>query len=104
VALFFGYYSDKLRRRFPFILTGQLLLLAGLTIEITPAPRGVKYFGIYICLAGGAAVIPGVVSWCALVLNSLGEEAAADGLTYEGWGTTWRDSVNAGSVWRCILA
>ncbi|KAF8503070.1 MFS general substrate transporter [Gautieria morchelliformis] len=63
VALSFGYYSDKLRRRFPFVLAGQLLLLGGLAIEISPAPRGVKYFGIYVCVAGAVSAVPGAVSW-----------------------------------------
>ncbi|KAF8458761.1 MFS general substrate transporter [Gautieria morchelliformis] len=78
VALFFGYYSDKLRRRFPFILAGQLMLLVGLAIEISPAPGG-----------GGMSAVPGVVSW--LGNNMAGQYKRGVGMAvHVGLGNTSR--------------
>ncbi|KAF8503071.1 MFS general substrate transporter [Gautieria morchelliformis] len=62
MTLVFGHYSDKLRVRYPFILAVFVQLLVGFSIQISSASSGVKYFGIYLCLAGYAAV-PGTIAW-----------------------------------------
>lgn len=49
--------------RSPFILLGLTMLLIGFSINISPAPRGVKYFGTFFCVAGSYAAFPGVVAW-----------------------------------------
>ncbi|KAF8585716.1 MFS general substrate transporter [Ramaria rubella] len=63
VTLSWGYYSDKIGKRHPFILTGLFMLLIGFAIQISDVPRGVKYFGTFFCVAGSYASFPGVVVW-----------------------------------------
>lgn len=63
VLFVFAYYSDKLKMRSPFILTGLTMLLIGFSINISDAPSGVKYFGTFFCVAGSYASFPGVVAW-----------------------------------------
>lgn len=71
MTLLFGYYSDKLRIRFPFVLAGLLQVLIGFSIEISAASRELKYFGTFLCIAGGFASFPGAVAWYASCPNSL---------------------------------
>ncbi|KAI5118654.1 hypothetical protein M0805_002574 [Coniferiporia weirii] len=63
VLLLFGHYSDKLGMRSPFIILGLSMCLIGFSINISTAPRGVKYFGTFFCVAGSYATFPGVVAW-----------------------------------------
>lgn len=63
LVLAFGFYSDKVGKRYPFILGGLFMLLIGFSIQISDAPRGVKYFGTFFCVAGSYASFPGVVAW-----------------------------------------
>ncbi|KAG0694942.1 MFS general substrate transporter [Suillus ampliporus] len=64
IALFvFAHYSDKMQMRSPFILAGLVLCLIGFSINISTAPDGVKYFGIFFIVMGSYAAIPAVVSW-----------------------------------------
>lgn len=39
------------------------MCLIGFSINISPAPRGAKYFGTFFCVAGSYASFPGVVAW-----------------------------------------
>jgi len=63
VLLFFAYFSDKLRLRWPFILAGLLSSAAGYAINISDASNGAKYFGTFLCIAGSYSSLPGVVAW-----------------------------------------
>ncbi|KAF8883084.1 MFS general substrate transporter [Gymnopilus junonius] len=63
LLLIFAYCSDKLKMRSPFILLGLTLCLIGFSINISNAPNGVKYFGIFFCVGGGYAAFPGIVAW-----------------------------------------
>src|ERR1700733_1547637 len=63
MLLVFAYFSDKLERRSLFIFAGQCMALVGLIINITNAPRGVQYFGMFLCSAGSYSGFPGVVAW-----------------------------------------
>ncbi|OAX31241.1 MFS general substrate transporter [Rhizopogon vinicolor AM-OR11-026] len=63
VVFVFAHYSDKLKMRSPFIFAGHLMCLIGLSINISTAPIGVKYFGTFWIVIGGYAAIPGIVSW-----------------------------------------
>ncbi|THH12739.1 hypothetical protein EW146_g7411 [Bondarzewia mesenterica] len=63
VLLTFALWSDAITKRSPFILTGLCMLLIGFTINISDVSTGVKYFGIFFCVAGSYASFPGVVSW-----------------------------------------
>jgi len=59
----FGYMSDKLRKRSPFIIAGLVMCLIGFSINISNAPYGVKYFGTFFCVAGSYSAFPGIVAW-----------------------------------------
>jgi len=63
MLLIFAYFSDKLKRRSHFIFAGQCMALVGFIINITNAPRGVQYFGMFLCTAGSYGGFPGVVAW-----------------------------------------
>ncbi|KAH8112963.1 MFS general substrate transporter [Phellopilus nigrolimitatus] len=63
VLLTFAHYSDKIQLRSPFIVLGLIMCLIGFSINISSAPRGVKYFGTFFCVAGSYAAFPGVVAW-----------------------------------------
>ncbi|ORY55160.1 MFS general substrate transporter [Leucosporidium creatinivorum] len=58
-----AYYSDKLQKRFPFVFLCQILCLIGFIINISPAPSGAKYFGIFLTAAGAYGGLPAVVTW-----------------------------------------
>ncbi|KZT26010.1 MFS general substrate transporter [Neolentinus lepideus HHB14362 ss-1] len=63
VLLVMAVWSDRTRKRSPFIFAGLVMLLIGFVINITDAPIGVKYFGTFFCVAGSYASFPGVVAW-----------------------------------------
>ncbi|KAI0692599.1 MFS general substrate transporter [Cerioporus squamosus] len=58
-----GVWSDRIQRRSPFVLCGQLLCLAGFAINISGAPIGVKYFGTFLVVSGGYAAYPAMTAW-----------------------------------------
>ncbi|EPQ50490.1 MFS general substrate transporter [Gloeophyllum trabeum ATCC 11539] len=63
VLLIFALWSDRIKKRSPFIMAGLIMLLIGFVINITDAPIGAKYFGTFFCVAGSYAAFPGVVAW-----------------------------------------
>ncbi|KAJ7621858.1 MFS general substrate transporter [Mycena polygramma] len=63
VLLTFAYWSDRIQKRYPFILAGLLMCLFGFSINISNAPSGVKYFGTFFCVAGAYSAFPGIVAW-----------------------------------------
>ncbi|KAF9240173.1 MFS general substrate transporter [Melanogaster broomeanus] len=63
----FAHFSDKAQLRWPFIFAGQSIALVGFIINISDAPSGVKYFGLFLCLMGSSP--SGVIAW--LVVNNL---------------------------------
>ncbi|KAJ6498892.1 MFS general substrate transporter [Mycena sanguinolenta] len=63
VLFIFAYWSDKIKKRSPFIYAGLFMLLIGFSINISNAPSGAKYFGTFFCVAGSYASFPGVVAW-----------------------------------------
>ncbi|EJD40519.1 MFS general substrate transporter [Auricularia subglabra TFB-10046 SS5] len=71
VIVTFAYYSDQLKLRAPFILAGHCMCVLGFAINISDAPRGVKYFGTFFCVAGSYGAYPPLVSW--LGNNSAGQ-------------------------------
>ncbi|KAJ7761116.1 MFS general substrate transporter [Mycena metata] len=71
VLFVFAHWSDRLKLRFPFIITGFVLSLIGFSINISNAPSGVKYFGTFFCVTGAYAPVPGIIAWCVLV-SSMG--------------------------------
>lgn len=63
VLLVFAIWSDRIKKRSPFILAGLLMCLIGFVINISSASIGAKYFGTYFCIGGSYAAFPGIVSW-----------------------------------------
>ncbi|KAJ2928539.1 hypothetical protein H1R20_g8555, partial [Candolleomyces eurysporus] len=59
----FAYLSDKLHLRAPFLLASLAISFVGYAINVTNAPTGVKYFGIFLCVTGSYAGIPGLSAW-----------------------------------------
>ncbi|TFK31526.1 MFS general substrate transporter [Crucibulum laeve] len=59
----FAYFSDKIKMRSPFILTGLIMCLIGFSINISDAATGVKYFGTFFVVAGSYSAFPGIVAW-----------------------------------------
>lgn len=59
----FAYWSDKVKKRSPFILAGLFMCLIGFSINLSNVPTGVKYFGTFFCVAGSYAAFPGIVAW-----------------------------------------
>jgi hypothetical protein len=56
--------------RSPFIFAGLVMCLFGYAINISTAPRGVKYFGTFFVVAGSYAAFPGVVAWYRFITSS----------------------------------
>ena len=56
-------WSDRIKRRFPFVLCGQLLCLIGFAVNISHASVGVKYFGTFLIVTGGYAAYPADTAW-----------------------------------------
>ncbi|KAJ7739084.1 MFS general substrate transporter [Mycena maculata] len=63
VLLNSAYWSDRIKKRSPFILAGLFMCLIGFSINISNAPSGVKYFGVFFCVGGAYSAFPGVVAW-----------------------------------------
>lgn len=57
-------WSDRIKRRFPFVLCGQLLCLIGFAVNLSRASVGVKYFGTFLIVTGGYAAYPADTAWC----------------------------------------
>lgn len=47
--------ADRMRKRFIFVFVSLILCLIGLIINITPAPSGVKYFGLFLIVSRESA-------------------------------------------------
>ncbi|KAJ6585527.1 MFS general substrate transporter [Mycena capillaripes] len=63
VLLIFAYWSDRVKKRYPFILAGLCMCLVGFSINISNASSGVKYFGTFLCVGGTYSAFPGIVAW-----------------------------------------
>ncbi|KAJ3551179.1 hypothetical protein NM688_g4859 [Phlebia brevispora] len=63
VLIVFAVWSDRIRKRSPFVLAGLTMNLIGFAINISNASMGAKYFGTYMCIAGSYSAFPGLVSW-----------------------------------------
>lgn len=63
ILIIFAVWSDRIQKRYPFILAGLVMCLIGFAINISHAPIGVKYFGTFFCVSGSYAAFPGVIAW-----------------------------------------
>ncbi|KAG0641023.1 major facilitator superfamily domain-containing protein [Tuber brumale] len=63
VAFFLSWCADLTRLRAPFIAFGCLLVIAGLSITAYASSNSVRYFGIFLGLAGAQNNIPAVLAY-----------------------------------------
>ncbi|KAI0771301.1 MFS general substrate transporter [Trametes elegans] len=63
LLLVWAIWSDRIKRRFPFVFAGHVLTLIGFSINISAVSIGPKYFGIFLIVGGTYAGFPGVVAW-----------------------------------------
>ncbi|RPD60540.1 MFS general substrate transporter [Lentinus tigrinus ALCF2SS1-7] len=61
--LVWAIWSDRIKKRWPFVLAGLVYCLVGFAINISDVPIGAKYFGTFLIVAGAYAGFPGVVAW-----------------------------------------
>ncbi|KAM0787530.1 hypothetical protein ACM66B_003601 [Microbotryomycetes sp. NB124-2] len=73
--------ADKKKTRFPFLLTNQILVLAGGVLNIVPAPYPVKFVGLIFAAAGAYGGVPTMVSWLTGNLAGETKRAVGSGLT-----------------------
>ena len=110
--LVWAIWSDRIKKRWPFVLAGLVYCLVGFAINISDVPIGVKYFGTFLIVAGAYAGFPGVVAWCVLSSSLSCARAStrpsgrlyADARAVAGWGTTLLGITSAGWAWRCTSA
>jgi len=53
-----AHYSDKMKTRSPFIMTGLFMALVGLFINVFKCLGRAKYFGTFLCVAGSYSPSP----------------------------------------------
>ncbi|PIL28563.1 MFS general substrate transporter [Ganoderma sinense ZZ0214-1] len=82
MVMVWSIWSDRIKRRSPFLFSGLLLCLVGFAINITNAPIGVKYFGTYLIVIGGYAAHPAIIAW--LTNNLAGHYKRAVGIAFQG--------------------
>ncbi|KAF8337154.1 MFS general substrate transporter, partial [Amanita rubescens] len=58
-----GYYSDKLKTRYPFIFGGLVTAFMGLSMNIMDLPVKMKYMGTFAIVSGTYGVVPGIIAW-----------------------------------------
>ncbi|KAI0708286.1 MFS general substrate transporter [Earliella scabrosa] len=56
-------WSDRIKRRAPFVLCGQLLCLTGFVVNVAAGSIGARYFGTFLVVSGGYAAYPAMVAW-----------------------------------------
>ncbi|KZT08235.1 MFS general substrate transporter [Laetiporus sulphureus 93-53] len=81
VLVIFAVWSDRIKKRSPFILSGLVMCTIGFAINISNAPNGVKYFGTFFMASGTYGTFPGVVAW--LGNNLAGQYKRAVGMALQ---------------------
>ncbi|GAA5890583.1 hypothetical protein JCM6882_002970 [Rhodosporidiobolus microsporus] len=76
-----SFIADRKKTRFPFMMLDLCLCLIGHVINLTPAPNGVKYFGLFLIAMGAYGGLPTTVTW---LTNNL------SGQTKRGVGTAFQ--------------
>ncbi|OSC99283.1 MFS general substrate transporter [Trametes coccinea BRFM310] len=56
-------WSDRVRRRSPFVMLGLALCLIGFSVNISNVSIGAKYSGTFLIVIGGYAGFPAIPSW-----------------------------------------
>ncbi|GAA6035417.1 hypothetical protein JCM8097_000245 [Rhodosporidiobolus ruineniae] len=76
-----GIIADKKKTRFPFMMLELVLCAVGLIINLTPAPQGVKFFGLFLIAMGAYGGLPTTVTW--LSNNLSGQTKRAVGSAFQ---------------------
>ena len=61
--LVWAIWSDRIKKRWPFVLAGLVYCLVGFAINISAVGIGAKYFGTFLIAIGGYASFPAVNAW-----------------------------------------
>ncbi|TKA51422.1 hypothetical protein B0A53_05335 [Rhodotorula sp. CCFEE 5036] len=67
--------ADRQKTRFRYMMLDLILCFFGLIINLTPAPYGVKYFGLFLIAMGAYGGLPTSVTW--LTNNTSGQTKRA---------------------------
>ncbi|GAA5988437.1 hypothetical protein JCM10908_003565 [Rhodotorula pacifica] len=67
--------ADRQKTRFRWMMLDLILCFIGLIINLTPAPYGVKYFGLFLIACGAYGGLPTSVTW--LTNNTSGQTKRA---------------------------
>ncbi|KAI0708284.1 MFS general substrate transporter [Earliella scabrosa] len=62
-VILWGIWSDRLKKRSPFVLAGFSLSLIGYAINLSPAPISAKYFGTFLVVTGAYSGFPAIAAW-----------------------------------------
>ncbi|KAL8277541.1 hypothetical protein RQP46_010096 [Phenoliferia psychrophenolica] len=76
-----GKLSDMKQHRFFFVFFDLWLCLIGFVINISPAPSGVKYLGLFLAACGSYGGLPAVVTW--LGNNLSGQTKRGVGMAFQ---------------------
>jgi len=63
VGFTLAWWADKSRLRAPFIALGALLVITGLSMTAFSSHHSVRYFGVFVCLAGAQNNVPAVLAY-----------------------------------------
>lgn len=63
VGLSLAWWADKSRLRAPFIALGSLLIISGLSMTAYSSNHAVRYFGVFVTLAGSQNNVPAVLAY-----------------------------------------
>jgi len=74
-------WADKLQKRFIFLFADQWMCIIGFIINLTTAPYGAKYFGLFLIAAGAYGALPTSVAW--LSVNLRGQTKRAVGVSVQ---------------------
>ncbi|GAA6040989.1 hypothetical protein NBRC10512_006682 [Rhodotorula toruloides] len=73
--------ADRQKKRFVYMMLDLVLCAVGLIINLTPAPTGVKYFGLILTACGAYGGLPTSVTW--LTNNLSGQTKRATGSAFQ---------------------
>jgi len=63
VCVSLAWWADKSRVRAPFIAFGTLLVIAGLSMTAYSTHNSVRYFGVFLCVAGQLSNVPALLAY-----------------------------------------
>ncbi|TBU37694.1 MFS general substrate transporter [Dichomitus squalens] len=80
-VIIWSIWSDRIKKRSPFVLCGLLLCLTGFAINISNASIGVKYFATFLVATGAYGAYPADTCW--LTNNLAGHYKRAVGIAIQ---------------------